>query len=317
VTGYRVLVTGAGGAAGIAVVRNLGDGPSVFTVAVDSHPLAAGLFLAAEHAVIAPASEPDEFLAGLAETAKRFEIDVVVCTVAEEMLVLADREHEIAATLWLPTRHAIETCVDKLRFSCAMRGAQIPVPTSALGTGLRSVRHAVPGPWVVKPRFGRGSRDVYAVDDISELEWACRRIADPIVQSRISGREFTVDLLTDRGGELVGAVPRWRLETKAGISTKGKTFFDDALVDVAERALKAVGLCGAANLQGFVTDAGDLSVIEINPRFSGGLSLSLAAGADLVREYLHIAQGKAPRCGHLPFHAGVTMTRYLQEVILR
>ena len=94
----------------------------------------------------------------------------------------------------------------------------------------------------------------------------------PIVQTRVAGREFTVDLLIDRDGALAGAVPRWRLETKAGISTKGRTFADDGVVEVAGRALAAVGLCGAANLQGFVTDAGDVWVIEVNPRFSGGLS---------------------------------------------
>ena len=86
-----MLVTGAGGAAGVAVIRHLAA-LGMFTVAVDTDALAAGLFLATEHAVVAPASEPDQLIADLAETAKRFEVDVVVCTVAEEMLVIAGRE---------------------------------------------------------------------------------------------------------------------------------------------------------------------------------------------------------------------------------
>ncbi len=136
------------------------------------------------------------------------------------------------------------------------------------------------------------------------------------MQTRVVGREFTVDLLTDRDGALVGAVPRWRVETKAGISTKGMTFADNAVVSIAARALRAVGLCGAANLQGFVGEDGNVSVIEINPRFSGGLSLSLAAGADLVAEYLLLAQGQPPSRERLQFRSGVTMTRHFQEVIL-
>ena len=92
-------------------------------------------------------------------------------------------------------------------------------------------------------------------------------------------------------------MPRWRVETKAGISTKGMTFVDNAVVSIAARALRAVGLCGAANLQGFVGDDGNVSVIEINPRFSGGLSLSLAAGADFVVRVPATRAGRAAEPG--------------------
>ena len=237
----RVLVTGAGGAAGVAVIRHLAA-LGMFTVATDTDPLAAGLFLATEHAVVAPASEPDQLIADLTDTAKRFEVDVAVCTVAEEMLAIAGREHEIKTNVWVPTPESIEACLDKLHFADLMVDAHVPVPATALGACLQSTAwDAVPGPWVVKPRSGRGSRDVYAVDEITELAWACRRVKDPIVQTRVVGREFTVDLLTDRNGALVGAVPRWRVETKAGISTKGMTFADNAVVSIAARCAAGGG----------------------------------------------------------------------------
>ena len=51
---------------------------------------------------------------------------------------------------------------------------------------------------------------------------------------------------------------------------------------MAAAALAAVGLTGPANVQGFVADDGAATVVEINPRFSGGLPLTLAAGADVV-----------------------------------
>jgi carbamoyl-phosphate synthase large subunit len=57
-------------------------------------------------------------------------------------------------------------------------------------------------------------------------------------------------------------------------------------------------------------------VTEIEPRFSGGLPLSLAAGADLVFEYVRIAQGEPPSRERPHFRVDVTMTRHLQEVIL-
>ena len=50
--------------------------------------------------------------------------------------------------------------------------------------------------------------------------WAIRQVSGPIVQTLLPGQEFTVDVLADRDYSLLGAVPRWRLQTKAGISTQ-------------------------------------------------------------------------------------------------
>ena len=153
---------------------------------------------------------------------------------------------------------------------------------------------------------------MYRVEDPAELSWACGRMADPIVQHALAGREFTADLLVDRGGELVGCVPRWRLETKSGISTKGETFDDPSVRGAAARTVAAVGLEGALNLQGFV-EGDTTTVVEVNPRFSGGLPLSLAAGADLVGEQLRGTLGEPIRRERLQARPGVRMSRYFAE----
>jgi carbamoyl-phosphate synthase large subunit len=108
--------------------------------------------------------------------------------------------------------------------------------------------------------------------------------------------------------------PRWRLETKAGISTKGLTFSDPKVVRTVERVLVTVGLVGPANVQGFVTKDGDVVVLEVNPRFSGGLPLTLHAGADLVGEYVRAILGKPIRPERLVARPGVAMSRYFDEV---
>jgi carbamoyl-phosphate synthase large subunit len=310
----KVMVTGAGGAAGVAVVRALGE-RGHHVIAVDSDPLAAGLRLAPERAVIGPPTEPDRFVDEMAAVVARHAVDLVVCTVSEEMLVLAGREPEVGAALWLPKRRTVVACVDKWRFWKIAEHARIPAAPSALGDeAVDSIADSLAGPWIVKPRFGRGSLDVYPVDDPTEMAWACRRVAEPIVQTRVRGREFTLDLLIERDGRIAAAVPRWRLETRAGVSTKGETFCDHRVTEIAERVAAAYSLTGAANLQGFVTDDDDVVVIEVNPRFSGGLSLSLAAGADLVGEFVRGALGLSLRPELLAFRPGVTMVRHYTEL---
>jgi carbamoyl-phosphate synthase large subunit len=303
----NVLVTGAGGAAGVAVIRALGD-RGHHVIAVDSDPLADGLRLAEERAVLGPPTEPDRFVDELAAVVARHDVDLVVCTVSEEMLALAGREPEVGAALWLPKRRSVVACVDKWRFWKIAEHARLPAAPSALGdAAVDSITGSLAGPWIVKPRFGRGSVDVYPVDDPTELERACRRVAEPIVQTRLRGREFTLDLLIDRDGRIAAAVPRWRLKTRGGISTRGETFCDHRVHEIAERVVAAYSLTGAANLQGFLTDDDDVVVMEVNPRFSGGLSLSLAAGADLVGEFVRGALGLNLRPERLAFRPGVTV----------
>ena len=312
-----VLVTGAGGAAGVAVIRAL-TGRGEHVVAVDTDPLAAGLFLAEDHATIAPAGT-EAFLAGIDDVVKRFDVDAVLCTIAEEMVELSGHQthlRELGAAIWLSSTDAIATCIDKLAFADAMEAASLPAPPTISAAG-PSDAVTVPGPWIVKPRRGRGSRDVYAVDDVDELAWACRRVPDGIIQTRLDGREFTVDVLVDRNGVTAGAIPRWRLATKAGISTQGRTFSDPTVSSLAARTAETLHLRGPVNVQGFVDPQGDAWIVEVNPRMSGGLPLTLAAGADIVGETLRATRGRPVRADHLTFEPGVTMTRHLADVFLR
>jgi carbamoyl-phosphate synthase large subunit len=310
VRGGTILVTGAGGPAGVAVIRAL-DRHGVTVVGADADPLAPGLRLADEGAVIPEAGDP-RFVDELAALAERTHATALVCTVAEEMAALLRAESRLrdaGLATWLPTEAALEASLDKWRFVEVMQQAGIRVPPTELGRVDR-----VPGPWIVKPRFGRGSRDVYTAEESRDLAWALQRVERPIIQTRVTGREFTVDALVDRTGELMGAVPRWRLETRSGISTKGRTFADEALVCRTAEVLAALGLTGPANVQGFVDDAGTITFIEVNPRFAGGLPLSIAAGADLVGEYLRGVLGLPIRPERLVYRAGMTMLRHFEEV---
>lgn len=304
-----VLVTGAGGAAGVAVIRALAGRRPV--VAADCDPDAVGLHLARDAGVLPRGDEPD-FAAHVAKLAARTGATALICTVAEEIPTLhagRDLLAEAGLRTWLPSPDAVTTCTDKWRFAMACAAAGIPAPATGLGTGA-----GIPGPWIVKPRFGRGWRDVLAVDDAEDLAWALRRVPDPIVQTRLIGLEFTVDALVDRGGRLAGAVPRWRLDTRGGITTRGRTFASRPLVDGVAHLLDTVGLVGPATVQGFVDETGHFAFTEVNPRMSGGLPLSLAAGADFVGEYLRGIDGRSPRPERLAGRAGVTVVRHLTEV---
>ena len=209
----------------------------------------------------------------------------------------------------MPALPAVELCIDKWAFAEHMRDSGLPGPATGLGSA-----QGVAGPWIVKPQFGRGSRDVVACQTRSQLASALRQVPDALVQTQLTGREFTADVLVDVTGAVVSVAPRWRSETRGGISTKGTTFEDDEVLNVVSLVVKSLELVGPANVQGFVTEDGAVAVHEVNPRFSGGLPLTLAAGADVVEEYLRGVMGLPMRPERLVARPGVSMMRYFCEV---
>jgi carbamoyl-phosphate synthase large subunit len=305
-----VLVTGAGGPAGTSVIRWL-RAAGHHVVAADADPTAVGLRLGDEAAVIRRFDDP-EYLRSLCEVARSTRSRVLVPTIAEELLALApgrDLLEGAGLDFFLPEPDAVLDCIDKWRFAKVAQAAGVSVPATNIGSA-----DGVPGPWVVKPRRGRGSRDVVLADDETGLRYALANVPEPIVQTRVTGREFTADLLVAPNGELAGVVPRWRLETRGGISSKGRTFLDPGLILDVAHLMEALGLRGPANVQGFVGDDGAARFIEVNPRFSGGLPLSLAAGADLVGEFVRAARGLPVRPERCSFRPGVVMLRYFEDV---
>ena len=306
----RVLVTGAGGPAGVAVIRAL-RARGHHVVAVDADPAAVGLRLADQHHVI-PRCDDSHYLAALLRVATVTDVQALVCTVAEEYRSLAkavDYLAEAGIRTLMPPLAAVELCIDKWAFAEHMHDSGLPGPPTGLGSA-----QGVAGPWIVKPRFGRGSRDVMPCQTRSQLAAALRQVPDALVQTQLTGWEFTADVLVDSTGAVVCVAPRWRTETRGGISTKGTTFEDDEVTNVVSLVIKSVGLIGPANVQGFVAEDGGVAVHEVNPRFSGGLPLTLAAGADLVEEYLRGVMGLPLRPDRLVARPGITMMRYFSEV---
>ena len=173
-----VLVTGAGGPAGVAVIRALrGVGHRV--IAADADSSAVGFRLADEFARVPRADDP-AFAESLLKVAARSGAVALIPTVAEELRPLhaaAGQLGDAGIATWLPHPWSVEHCVDKWLFYELMTKHGIPVPATS-----RWSEGGIPGPWIVKPRFGRGSRDVYEVNDTTGLAYAIgqsTRATDP------------------------------------------------------------------------------------------------------------------------------------------
>ena len=117
-------------------------------------------------------------------------------------------------------------------------------------------------------------------------------------------------------------VPRKRIETRAGEVSKSQVVKDQYIMNQATRLVEALGAGpGLITLQLFQTPKGKLKFIEINPRFGGGVPLSIQAGANfpkwILQEMLSKPLGgKKTKILFDGFKDGLVMLRYDSEVWL-
>ncbi|SFK29822.1 ATP-grasp domain-containing protein [Cellulomonas sp. KH9] len=311
----RVLVTGAGGPAGVAVIRSLLRRGDVEVVAADMDRWASGLYLvAADGRHLVPAGRDGDFVDVVRRTCADQRIDVLIPTVDVELPRLAAVRDLLAAAgtlLASPSLRTLDTCLDKLALAHACAGVVRVPRTELFGTP-----QALSGwefPVVVKPRRGAGSRGVRVVGSARELD-TVHDDEDLLVQEMLPGQEYSVDVLADSQGHVVAAVPRARLRVDSGVAVAGVTVRDDELVATASAVARAVGLTSVANVQLKRDADGVPALLEVNPRFPGAMPLTIAAGVDMPSLMLDDVLGRpVPRSVDFLEIANV---RHLEDVFL-
>lgn len=312
----NVLVTAA--SRRVALVRHLRralEATAGRLVAVDCTLHSPALYFAHRHHQVPMAGDPG-YLEAVLRVAEQEGIGLVVPTFDGELLLWARAREELerrGILVSISPPETVEACVDKWETGKLFRLHGLPYPETWLPG---AVPESATFPLFVKPRAGRGSEHACAAHDRGELERLLEIVPDAIVQDCLSGQEFTVDAFCDRNGSLIGFVPRYRLAVRAGVSDRGQTFRDAALAAWIESLCRVVPFRGAINIQGKIGPAG-VSFFEVNPRFSGGIQLTLAAGADFMDWLVREARGEplAPRLG--AYEDGVVMISFEESLFLR
>ncbi|OAN42116.1 ATP-grasp domain-containing protein [Microbacterium sp. H83] len=309
----RVLVTGAGGPAGVAVIRSLLRRPDLDVFAADMDGWASGIYLVpADRRRLVPPGRDDDFVPAIARMVRDDRLDLVISTVDVELIALAGRRDELApAVLAAPSKETLDTALDKLELAerCAPTGR---VPRTALaGADAEAIDWEFPA--FAKPRQGAGSRGVRLVPDLAALR-ALPTDEGLIVQDFLPGEEYSVDVIADAAGEIVAAVPRTRARVDSGVAIAGRTVHDPELEETAAAIARAIGLVGVANVQLRRDRAGRAVLLEVNPRFPGALPLTIAAGVDIPSLVADLYLGsELPQ--RLPFRE-IASVRFLEDVIV-
>lgn len=259
------------------------------------------------------ASSPD-YVPALLKIVRRERIDLLIPLLDSELVQLSDARELFARNgcgVIISSPRVVRTCRDKLAMYGFLTRHRIDTPQTWTSEVLRRKRHRFP--YFLKPRYGSASRGNCILRARSDLEAFVPRVPDALVQEFVEGVEHTLDVYSGFDGEPRCVVPRRRIEVRGGEVTKSLTVKHDGIIQAGVRVTRALAECmGLITIQLILTPAGRIRVLEVNPRFGGGVPLAIQAGADFPRWLLMEWQGHRPRIRLANFRPGLMMLRYHQ-----
>jgi len=267
-----------------------------------------------------PKIASNDYIPALQRIVRQGKIDLLIPLIDSDLLKLAKAREDFARLkcgVLISSEKVIRTCRDKMRTFEFLSENGIDTPQTWTAAEL-SNRRRHRFPYFLKPQFGSASKGNFIVRDVETLKAFAPRVPHVIVQEFVRGVEHTLDVYTGYDGRPRCVVPRVRIEVRGGEVTKARTVKHPGVMETGRRVAEALGECvGLMTIQLILTRDGRIRVIEVNPRFGGGVPLAIQAGANFPRWLLAEWLGQKPRIRLDHFQDGLLMLRYHQSFFIQ
>lgn len=308
----------------MGVIKALRMGSSsLHLIGVDEDPYAPSFYLKNEQyfldkIYVVPKAEDPTYIPEIAKICHTENVNVIFPCTDPELERLSDSIDKVTDSgikVIISPSNTIKICRDKwLAYDYLSR--HLPMAKSALPElGIKKALQFTGLPAIVKPRKGWGSRQTVKIESVEEARSVVTRIPAPVIQTYLTGAEYTVDCLADRSGKVICIVPRRRVKILGGISFQGITVRYEALIELGKKVAKHLKFAGPFNFQ-VINNNEEPKIVEINPRFSGAGILSVMAGANIPYLALRgILNMKIP--SKIDFEDGLFLSRYFGETYVK
>ena len=245
---------------------------------------------------------------------KQSHIDALISLNDLELPILADNKakfEQIGVKVIVSSPEVIDICFDKYKTAQWTESIGLNAPKTYVT--LASAKEAlakgeIAFPLFMKPRWGSGSIGLETIDDMEELDiyyhilmkkikktiLATASVGDEyiMIQEKLAGQEFGLDVMNDLEGNNVAVSVKKKLAMRAGETDKAIT------MDLPEvREMGATIGCNLKHIGNLDVDImqranGDYCVLELNPRFGGGYPFSYEAGVNMPLAILKWLKGE-------------------------
>lgn len=284
-------------------------------ITADLKETAPTAYISNKHYIVPRVTE-ENYLEELIKICQKEEIHLLIPLIDTELNLLAENKQyleEIGVKVLVSSKELNVIASNKINTYHFFTSKQISTPKVYCDEDIENNKYSFPV--LIKPFDGSSSKGVTKVTNEKELNFFKDYIPNAMIQEYISGDEYTVDIMVDFEGNIKTIVPRLRIETRAGEVSKGITKKDHDIIKAVENVVKVLpNPVGCITLQCFKQENGEITFIEINPRFGGGIPLSIEAGANFPLWTIQMCQGEAFTEQDFEWKENFTMLRYDEAI---
>lgn len=263
----------------------------------------------ADISLLVPSIYSEDYIPELLSIVKKYHIKAIISLNDLELPILAHHKQafaDLGAKVIVSDSSVIDICFDKIktRDFLASIGLNTPQTFTNYNQALLAIKEGqLTFPLVLKPRWGSASIGIEFPESLEEFELAYKLLmiklkntilfeaskneldAAILIQQKLNGPEYGMDIVNDLDQEYFTTVVRKKLSMRAGETDKAVSVIDQRFSDIGEKISTNLKHIGNLDCDVFEQD-GELYVLELNPRFGGGYPFSHEAGMNTIQAYL-------------------------------
>jgi len=281
-TNINILVTGAGGDLGQAIIKSLrliNIDIKIWGSDADKNSIG---HLFSDEFVFTPHANNSEYIGRINDICVNNEIDAIVPGSEPEIYQLSyhKKNGRLKVKLICQDYDWLMTYGDKLECFKKLKG-KVPLVAFADGENVIEVAEFLQNnsfPYIVKSRVSSGSKSLNFVTNKAELLAALKKVSKPIIQAYIDDESGEFSLGVFSSEELKTAIVFKRDLGPIGASWYADNYDQDiSVIKYSKKIADIIGLKGSCNIQVRKNKNG-VFLLEINPRFSSLVAARAACG---------------------------------------
>lgn len=290
--------------------ENLTEGDKV--VATDMQ-LSAPALQVADVKLQVPAVYDPEYVNITLDICREQKIDALLSLNDLELPILAEnkaRFEKLGVKVIVSSAEVIDIAFDKYKTAQWVESLGLVAPKTYVR--LEDAKKALAAgeiefPLFMKPRWGSGSIGLESIADMEELDiyynllmkkikktiLATASVGDEyiMIQEKLTGSEFGLDIMNDLNGKNVGVSVKQKLAMRAGETDKAITVDLPEVREMGRKIGEALGHIGNLDVDIMQRADGAYCVLELNPRFGGGFPFSYEAGVNMPKAIIQWIKG--------------------------
>lgn len=316
--------------------ENLSEGDLV--VATDMQ-LSAPALQVADVKLQVPAVYAPNYIDTTLDICKKNKVDALISLNDLELPILANNKHlfeELGVKVIVSSIEVIDICFDKYKTAQWIESIGLKTPKTyiRLGDAKKALETGeISFPLFMKPRWGSGSIGLESISDMEDLDiyynilmkkikktiLATASIGNEyiLIQEKLTGNEYGLDVMNDLDGNNVGVSVKQKLAMRSGETDKAITLDLPDVKKMGEQIGNELRHIGNLDVDIMQRANGDYCVLELNPRFGGGFPFSYEAGVNLPKAIIEWIKGNKVDTSMLQseYNRMFSKNDYLMEII--